>query len=647
MSTFRIFYFLSAAFLLCNLFTSCKPSIEDKDWRVRKAAIENDTNQVILAKVAIEDEDSNVRQAAVVKIHDKKLLAKIAIQDKEAIVRLVAVEKINDTTQLAKIAIEDKDPNVRKAAVKSVHDQEVLRKMIIAEKDLDVLAATVENLTDMNSLSRMAFCEKGPHIRFVAIKLICNLESSDNTDNRQSLLARVVLEDKDSYNREYAFDQIGDQIVKAKVICSLNDSDLQLLEKAAGNVNELTRDARESIARIKLAIREPYITSHFQNIICIARVSEISRYYSAYAYFRGMRIPSDGGGTIKGEIITIKVLQNGKTLSEASWSTHFPDETQSLNFECAKVSGDELLKTLFHSSVFTSQDLVDLARSRLPEVRLGAVKNINDQMELFRLATEKKDGQIAYAIIERITDQVFLAKLALDRSFSCRVEAVGKIKDQKLLINIALDSNTKDWEDYKVAEAAIKRITDQTTLAKIISEAKSSNIQEAAIEYLTDMGMLEKVALGNYSSDCRCNAINKIKSQDVLIKVALEVDDSRICANAIKNISNKTDLEKIVSNAKNYNSRVSAADKLKDQVLLTKIICGKPAPSISSDVLKNITKQVLLAKVAIEHEDSYVRQQAVKKLRDKVILVNIAKGDKDSNVREASQERINELFGKK
>jgi hypothetical protein len=94
---------------------------------VRRAAVEDLTDQSLLADIAKTDKDSDVRQGAVAKLTDQALLADLAVQAALAevaktaedwSVRLATVEKLTDQKVLADIAKTDQDGSVRRAAEK-------------------------------------------------------------------------------------------------------------------------------------------------------------------------------------------------------------------------------------------------------------------------------------------------------------------------------------------------------------------------------------------------------------------------------------------------------------------------------------------------------------------------------------------------
>jgi len=157
-----------------------------------------------------------------------------------------------------------------------------------------------------------------------------------------------------------------------------------------------------------------------------------------------------------GEIITIELHQNGKTLVEASWSTDFPLMSASFEFKSAEVRVEDLLEKLLHLSAFTPEDLAELSHSRIPEVRIGAVANLTDQALLAKVAIEDKEPDVRRAAVDKLTDQALLAKMAIeDKEPYVRRTAVEKLTDQVVLAKVAFEDKD-DW----VRKAANVRIDE-------------------------------------------------------------------------------------------------------------------------------------------------------------------------------------------
>jgi hypothetical protein len=303
--------------------------------------------QAELAKVAIEAKDYYTGRDAVRMLTDQALLAKVAIEGIQTGTRQEAVAKVTDQAVLANLAIEDKDSYVRKAAVLKLTDQALLAKLAMVDDDEGVKYEAIKGITE------------------------------------QALRAKV---------REDA----GDRIKRAQAVAALDESD-PILKRLAGDLRSVNREARTSIARIKLAIQEPRIKSKFPRLQCVVDVSEISQDYGDHF--------SSAKFKMGGEHVVITLRQDGETFGRTSWSTNFPGSASFLRFQHgAQVSGEDLLEKLFQLNAFMPEDLAELVHSNIPEVRIAAVAHFSDPALLTKLATEDKDSIVRKAAKRRIAE---------------------------------------------------------------------------------------------------------------------------------------------------------------------------------------------------------------------------------------------------
>ncbi len=142
-------------------------AISDDASRVRKAAIENLTDQSVLTEIAKNDARRAVRIAAINKITDQKVLFDIAKNESNSDVRKIAINKITDQNLLFDIVKNDTRYGVRGEANKRIDDLTV--KIIEKTIDQDVLAnfaknntsqtvriAAINKITDQNILADIA-----------------------------------------------------------------------------------------------------------------------------------------------------------------------------------------------------------------------------------------------------------------------------------------------------------------------------------------------------------------------------------------------------------------------------------------------------------------------------------------------------------
>jgi len=309
--------------------------------------------------------------------------------DKVPANRREAVLKLADQAQLAKMATEDEDLEIRETAIGRLTDQGLLAKVAMDsdESYAGVILAAVDKLSDQILLKKLAVEGKNPSVRLLSVKKLTDPDA----------LAEIALADTSDNVRNAAISKLPDRpmiselanpIFRAKAIGELEDSDPRLWH-IAGDLGKVADDARPCIARMKLATREPRIKSRFPRIRFASRVADAKG-----AYFQGSK---------PGEEVAMDLQQDDIILARGSWTTVFPLSTQSLGqFQSAIVSGGDLLKKLFQKSVFSQEDLMELARSRIPEVRIGALANIADPALLAKVANEDKEEWARLAARERL-----------------------------------------------------------------------------------------------------------------------------------------------------------------------------------------------------------------------------------------------------
>jgi len=147
--------------------------------------------------------------------------------------------------------------------------------------------------------------------------------------------------------------------------------------------------------------------------------------------------------------------------------------------------------------------------------------------------TMKRIKEFFFSIIVSITilslsgctDPTKVAEVALTTTEEDKGEtAVWKLTDQSLLTKVASEAFLS-----QVREAAVRKLTDQSTLTKIaLDNAEYDFICEAAVKNLTDPAMLVKVALEDKRRDLRRAAVRKLIDPAMLARLAKLNDDKRI-----------------------------------------------------------------------------------------------------------------------
>jgi HEAT repeat protein len=104
-------------------------------------------------------------------VTDQSILADIVKNDKEYYVRKAALERVTDQSVLADIAKNDKEhKDLRKTALKRVTDQSVLVDIANSISDPDLLLETGKRVTDPNVLARIGYMTGDENARGEALK---------------------------------------------------------------------------------------------------------------------------------------------------------------------------------------------------------------------------------------------------------------------------------------------------------------------------------------------------------------------------------------------------------------------------------------------------------------------------------------------
>lgn len=181
-------------------------------------------------------------------------------------------------------------------------------------------------------------------------------------------------------------------------------------------------------------------------------------------------------------------------------------------------------------------------------------------------------------------DKIFKPKWK-DEDFVKRYKAVKKLKDQKILIEIA-----KNDPNYTVRSAAVENITDENALIDLALNDSSGGVQCGAIKKINDETVLKDIVKNLKNSEMvRETAIENINDVDFLIDVAKTDVSDEIRRKAtdkidIEKINDDNILADIAKNGANVKVRQEALEKIKDKKIASEI------ESIESNKLKYLEK---------------------------------------------------------
>ena len=179
-------------------------------------------------------------------------------------------------------------------------------------------------------------------------------------------------------------------------------------------------------------------------------------------------------------------------------------------------------------------------------IREEAFEHITDENLLMELANHSVKFDIAAS--RKLTDQLeeknkedSLIKIVQNKEniFYLREYAAEKITNQEVLLNIV-----KNDSDTKVRKNALNNITNQKLLIELLSDAEF-DLEKETLEKITDKDVLIEIALNNQSKFYRQGAIPNITNQEVLVKIALTDSDYECREIAISTLTNINAFEKL------------------------------------------------------------------------------------------------------
>lgn len=245
------------------------------------------------------------------------------------------------------IAVKENETNKEKVAkVMRITDQKLLAKIAVEDKDGIIRSAAVGKLTDQTLLTKIAVEDDYYWVRETALKKITN----------QALLVKLIESGKDQY-------------VSAWAAAELDDSNPDM-RRLAGDLKYISYDAVQSIARIKMAIIDPIIKKRIPDIEFEVELQHIEREYTE----KDRNIVSPSTHTFDGMSVIFKLRKSGIVLVQKEWNSYAPPEAN-LPFIHVEVENARFLADLFHLNLFYQEDLEELSKSEIPEVRKAAMAN--------------------------------------------------------------------------------------------------------------------------------------------------------------------------------------------------------------------------------------------------------------------------------
>jgi len=141
---------------------------------------------------------------------------------------------------------------------------------------------------------------------------------------------------------------------------------------------------------------------------------------------------------------------------------------------------------------------------------------------------------------------------------------------------------------------AIRKIVDQTLLARIAFEAEYSEARVMAAEKVTEPALVKKLVIESRDWQVRLVGVEKLTDQDLLATIAL--------------------------NDRDYHVQLGAIERIDNQLALTRIAFEAKDPDVAAAAILKSTDQSVVVKAALETQDLKLRLAAISKLEDRAIL---------------------------
>jgi len=168
--------------------------------------------------------------------------------------------------------------------------------------------------------------------------------------------------------------------------------------------------------------------------------------------------------------------------------------------------------------------LLDVFRPRWkhsnPEIRLEAVKALDDDEALAQSASRDSDDRIRRLAIKQLIDPWRLQNVAgVQTDDKLRTMAIGRARE--LFVEIALSSK----ESERSALAAVRDLDSQEHLADIAMKATRAAVRTQALDLVVSKGALTSIVRKSTNVDVRRAALARIKDSEVLAQLACQERD--------------------------------------------------------------------------------------------------------------------------
>lgn len=196
------------------------------------------------------------------------------------------------------------------------------------------------------------------------------------------------------------------------------------------------------------------------------------------------------------------------------------------------------------------------------DVRPIALERVKDQKLLVDIAKKAKDGDIRLMAVKQVTDQVVLVDLwEHEKDKRVRDVILDKINDSHPIKQkyYAMEAKTSDGIFLNVPHVPIydavtrSKLTDQTLLADVAKNAKSSEVSKRVAEKLVKQDLLFDVAMNSKHGMAAEVAASKLNNQKQIVEVLKKskLRDARLAV--VKKVKDIEVLKALVKTTRNDN----------------------------------------------------------------------------------------------
>lgn len=217
-------------------------------------------------------------------------------------------------------------------------------------------------------------------------------------------------------------------------------------------------------------------------------------------------------------------------------------------------------------------------------IKKADAENPEHQQILVNIAKKDDEDYIRSLALKKVSNPDDIAWIAInDETIGC--EAVKKLTDQKLLLKVVLKSKS-----IQAIYDAMYKITDQNLLAQIVKKTKDSALSLEVRMRITDPTVF---------ADLRKDEMVKFQAQEKLRYEALLNDVKSRCDDKIlgfyKMVSEKFSQDALLDialNAKDVNIRIEAIGKIEDEKILNQIKSSATEFMIRQVIRKRLNKEL-------------------------------------------------------